>query len=37
MENIVGDAMANALGLIVVVAVAAFAAGFWLGQRKSKN
>lgn len=37
MENIVGDVIGNALGLMVVVAVVAFAAGFWLGRRKSKN
>jgi hypothetical protein len=33
MENIVGDVIGNALGLIVVVAVVAFAAGWFLGGR----
>jgi hypothetical protein len=33
MENIVGDVIGNALGLIVVVAVVAFAAGWFLGRR----
>ena len=34
MENIVGDAIGNALGLMVVVAVVAFAAGWFLGRRE---
>ncbi len=34
MENIVGDVIGNALGLIVVVAVVAFAAGWFLGRRE---
>jgi hypothetical protein len=33
MENIVGDVIGNALGLIVVVAIVAFAAGWFLGRR----
>ena len=33
MENIVGDVIGNALGLIIVVAVVAFAAGWFLGRR----
>ena len=34
MENIVGDVIGNALGLIVVAAVVAFAAGWFLGRRE---
>ena len=34
MENMVGDVMGNALGLMVVVAVVAFAAGWFLGRRE---
>ena len=34
MENIVGDAIGNALGLMVVVAVVAFAAGWFLERRE---
>jgi hypothetical protein len=33
MENIVGDVIGNALGLMVVVAIIAFAAGWFLGRR----
>lgn len=36
MENLAADIIGNAVGLIVIVAVLAFGAGFWVGRRSKR-